>query len=361
MASRIRVISKYDKPDVGSMNWVNEFARMGITLKPENAVESMTINEVTGKIIAENKPLTMKRAIELGMSLGVKNLQELHANVPGSYTSHISAIQKALDANLPKGIDAGMSADVRISACLGDMPKEVLIKVWKPTNDGHKTTYYLCPVGLDKDGNVAFGDAEEVDVSAQFSPVDISKPYAKSKKEQIAAKEAEHERWMQKDASFFESVKHKQDRAEKRGRLPGGRVFPTEDVSAIGLSDAEIQRGVQQAIDSGEFYECVQAVGRKVLDGKIPAVQMESIVTKGLLNLAASYAQGASVGTAGSIEQCAACDFALVADQIIETASSRFWIPSNVMKTAVENAQVEMENMGGLWCYSEHQIDLNGC
>ena len=70
--------------------------------------------------------------------------------------------------SLPKGIDAAMSADVRISACLGDMPKEVLIKVWNTTNDGHKTTYYLCPVGLDKDGNVEFGDAEEVDVSAQF-------------------------------------------------------------------------------------------------------------------------------------------------------------------------------------------------
>ena len=30
------------------------------------------------------------------------------------------------------------------------------------------------------------------------------------------------------------------------------------------------------------------------------------------------------------------------------------------MKTAVANAQVELENMGGLWCYSEHQTDLNG-
>ena len=30
------------------------------------------------------------------------------------------------------------------------------------------------------------------------------------------------------------------------------------------------------------------------------------------------------------------------------------------MKTAVETAKVEMEKMGGLWCYSEHQTDLNG-
>ena len=68
MASRIRVISKYDKPQTVNLNWVSELANHGISLKPEKPVESMTLNEVTGKIIAENKPLTMKRAIELGMA-----------------------------------------------------------------------------------------------------------------------------------------------------------------------------------------------------------------------------------------------------------------------------------------------------
>ena len=57
----------------------------------------------------------------------------------------------------------------------------------------------------------------------------------------------------------------------------------------------------------------------------------------------------------------AACDTALVADRLIMGAGGQqFYIPASVLKTAVENAQVEQDRMGGFFVYSEHQTDLNG-
>ena len=87
--ARIRVISKYDAPDVGSTNWVNELGTQGITLKPENS-ESLTLNEVAGKVTSERnqgKQLTLRRALEMGVALGVQSLSELHAVVPGIVSS----------------------------------------------------------------------------------------------------------------------------------------------------------------------------------------------------------------------------------------------------------------------------------
>ena len=102
--ARIRVISKYDPPDVVGTGWRNELASQGI-LKSENA-ESLTLNEVTGKITSERnegKSLTIFKALQLGAKLGVQSLSELHANVPGSYQAHLKAIDTELAKALPKG------------------------------------------------------------------------------------------------------------------------------------------------------------------------------------------------------------------------------------------------------------------
>ena len=140
--SRIRVISPYDKPDVGSTNWVQELATQGITLKPENA-ESLTLNEVHGKVITarnEGKSLTIFKALQLGAKLGVQSLAELHAQVPGSYAAHLKAIDTELAKSLPKGIDGTASSYTRVAAALGAFPDEVLLKITSPgtTRHGHK-------------------------------------------------------------------------------------------------------------------------------------------------------------------------------------------------------------------------------
>ena len=325
-----------------------------ITEKP-TPVEPMTHHEAVTSIIKENKPLTLKRALELGIAQGVQSINELHASVPGSYVSHIKAIEDALKKSTPKGVDANMSADVRISACLGDFPDEVLIKVSMPTEQGMETKYYLCPTSVDSDGNVTFGDAEEIDIQAQFVPHIKDKGMGKSNKQKVTEIEQQHERLIARDAAFFENVKHKQDRAEKRGRLPNaGKVFPTEDVSILGISHADFQKGLQKAIDTGEFNECVQSAGRQVLDGRLDASRLETEVTKGITNLAARYAQGAE--TAADIEQLGACDVALVADRLI---NGRYYIPKSTLKAAVERAKREFGAMGGAFCYLNHKSEAD--
>ena len=354
MASRIRVISPYDKIQTENRNWVQEFATQGITLKPENS-ESLTLNEVAGKIITENisanKVLTLKRAIELGMAAGVKNLQELHAQIPGSFSAHISAVQKALDAKLPKGVNANLSADARISACIGDMPKQVLIKIWQPTNDGHTTTYYLCDVSLDKDGNVEFGDAAEVDVSAQFSPVDISKhqnSQSKTERDKVHDIEQQHAQKLERDRAFTESVNLKKDRAEKRERKP--RVLGQ-------LTGDEFHTGIKNAAIAQDFPN--PAIGKIISELSLGTRSLSAIPTEDFNEIYEIARENA--GETADKKFIAACDTALVADRLITGAAGQsFWIPSAVLQAAVETAKVEMEKMGGLWCYSEHQTDLNG-
>ena len=65
-----------------------------------------------------------------------------------------------------------------------------------------------------------FGDAAEIDIKAQFTATTIAEPYAKSPKQKVADKEAEHEKLLARDQAFFEAIDRKRDLAEKRERVP---------------------------------------------------------------------------------------------------------------------------------------------
>ena len=161
--ARIRVISKYDPPDVVGTGWRNELASQGI-LKSENA-ESLTLNEVTGKITSERnegKSLTIFKALQLGAKLGVQSLAELHAQVPGSYAAHLKSIDAELAKSLPKGVDGTASSYTRVAAALGAFPDEVLLKITSPGQQGMDTKYYLVPTSLSKEGAVVLGPRQKL-------------------------------------------------------------------------------------------------------------------------------------------------------------------------------------------------------
>ena len=268
--ARIRVISKYDAPDVGSTNWVNELGTQGITLKPENA-ESLTLNEVHGKVITaqnEGKSLTIFKALQLGAKLGVQSLAELHAQVPGSYAAHLKAIDTELAKALPKGIDGTMSSYTRVAAALGAFPDEVLLKITTPGQQGMDTKYYLVPTSLTKEGAVVFGDAAEIDIQAQFTAT-FPEPYAKSPKQKVADKEAEHEKLLSRDQAFFENIDRNRDRAEKRERLP--RVLGQ-------LTGEEFHTGIKNAAIAQDFPNI--AIGKIISELSLGTRSLSAIPTE---------------------------------------------------------------------------------
>ena len=347
---RIRILSKYDTPDLGSTNWRNEFASQGIKLKSENS-ESLTLNEVHGKVITarnEGKSLTIFKALQLGAALGVQSLAELHAQVPGSYAAHLKAIDTELAKSLPKGIDGTASSYTRVAAALGAFPDEVLLKITSPGTQGMDTKYYLVPTSLSKEGAVIFGDAAEIDIKAQFTPHIKDYGKGKSNKDKVSDKEAEHEKLLARDQSFFEAIDRKRDFAEKRERLP--RVLGQ-------LTGEEFYTGIKNAVVAQAAPNI--AIGKIISELSLGTRSLSAIPTedfKEVYDLARENA-----GEIGDAKFIAACDTALVADRLIMGAGGQqFYIPASVLKTAVQQAQTEMTASGGFFVYSEHQTDLNG-
>ena len=311
MASRIRVISKYDKPDVGSKNWVQELATQGITLKPENS-ESLTLNEVAGKVTSERnqgKQLTLRRALEMGVALGVQSLSELHANVPGSYQAHLKAIDAELAKALPKGVDGTASSYTRVAAALGAFPDEVLLKITSPGQQGMETKYYLVPTSISKEGAVIFGDAAEIDIKAQFTPT-IAEPYAKSPKQKVVAKEDEHEKLLSRDQAFFEAIDRKRDLAEKRARLP--RVLGQ-------LTGDEFHTGIKNAAIAQDFPNI--AIGKIISELSLGTRSLSAIPTEDFNEIYEIARENA--GETADKKFIAACDTALVADRLIMGAGGQ--------------------------------------
>ena len=352
MASRIRVISKYDAPDVGGTNWVNELGTQGITLRTENA-ESLTLNEVAGKVTSqrnEGKQLTLKRALEMGVALGVQSLSELHANVPGSYQAHLKAIDTELAKSLPKGIDGTMSSYTRVAAALGAFPDEVLLKITSPGTQGMETKYYLVPTSLSKEGAVIFGDAEEIDIKAQFTPHIKDFGKGKSNKDKVSDKEAEHEKLLARDQSFFEAIDRKRDFAEKRERLP--RVLGQ-------LTGEEFHTGIKNAVVAQAAPNI--AIGKIISELSLGTRSLSAIPTedfKEVYDLARENA-----GEIGDAKFIGACDVAMKSDQIFACGeavaggeSHNMFIRSHVLKRAVENAKIDIESQGGFFVYSTHAV-----
>ena len=304
-------------PMSGSTNWVNEFGTQGIKLKSENA-ESLTLNEVAGKVTSERnqgKQLTLKRALEMGVALGVQSLSELHANVPGSYQAHLKSIDTELAKALPKGVDGTASSYTRVAAALGAFPDEVLLKITTPGQQGMETKYFLVPTSLSKEGAVIFGDAAEIDIKAQFTPHIKDYGKGKSNKQKVADKEAEHEKLLSRDQAFFEAIDRKRDLAEKRERLP--RVLGQ-------LTGEEFHRGIKNAAIAQDFPNI--AIGKIISELSLGTRSLSAIPTEDFTEI--YEISRANAGEIADGKIIGACDTALVADRLITGAAGQSFLDS---------------------------------